>query len=170
MTDQDPGTHWFLAQCKPNSHHVAERNLARQGFAVFLPLQEETKRARGRFVTRMRPLFPGYLFVALDIRQGLWRAVNSTLGITRLVSLGGAPTPVPNELVEQLRQRCDPDGKLLPPQAFRPGDRVTFAQGPFANFVATIESLAPDRRVWVLLDLMGQQARVAVQADQIRAT
>jgi transcriptional antiterminator RfaH len=88
MTDQDHGTRWFLAQCKPNSHHVAERNLARQGFAVFLPLQEETKRARGRFVTRMRPLFPGYLFVALDIRQGLWRAVNSTLGITRLVSLG----------------------------------------------------------------------------------
>jgi transcriptional antiterminator RfaH len=77
---------------------------------------------------------------------------------------------VPDELVEQLRLRCDPDGKLLPPQAFRPGDRVTFAQGPFANFVATIESLAPDRRVWVLLDLMGQQARVAVQADQIRAT
>jgi transcriptional antiterminator RfaH len=55
-------------------------------------------------------------------------------------------------------------------RAFRPGDRVTFAQGPFANFVATIESLAPDRRVWVLLDLMGQQARVAVQTDQIRAT
>ena len=170
MTDHDPETRWFLAQCKPNSHRVAQRNLARQGFAVFLPLQEETKRARGRFVTRMRPLFPGYLFVALDIRQGPWRAVNSTLGITRLVSLGGTPTPVPDDLVEQLRLRCDPGGKLLPPQSFEPGDRVTFARGPFANFVATIESLAPDRRVWVLLELMGQQTRVAVQADQIRAT
>ena len=170
MTDQDPGSRWFLAQCKPNSHHVAERNLARQGFQVFLPLQEETKRIRGRFVTQMRPLFPGYLFVALDIRNGPWRAVNSTLGITRLVSLGGTPTPVPGELVEQLRLRCDHDGKLLPPQSFKPGDQVTFARGPFANFVATIESLAPDRRVWVLLDLMGQQARVAVQTDQIRAT
>ena len=170
MTDHDPETRWFLAQCKPNSHRVAQRNLARQGFAVFLPLQEETKRARGRFVTRMRPLFPGYLFVALDIRNGPWRAVNSTLGITRLVSLGGTPTPVPNELVEQLRLRCDHDGKLLPPPTFKPGDQVTFAKGPFANFVATIESLAPDRRVWVLLELMGHQTRVAVQADQIRAS
>ena len=169
MTHPDPGARWFLAQCKPNSHQVAARNLARQGFEVFLPLQETTQRLRGRFVTRTRPLFPGYLFVALDIRNGPWRAVNSTLGITRLVSLGGAPTPVPDDLVAQLRQRCAPNGKLLPPPSFQPGDQVAFASGPFANFVTTIESLAPDRRVWVLLDLMGQQTRVAVREDQIRA-
>jgi transcriptional antiterminator RfaH len=168
MTDQDPGTRWFLAQCKPNSHNVARRNLARQGFEVFLPLQEATARSRGRFVTQLRPLFPGYLFVALDVRNGPWRAVNSTLGVTRLVSLGGEPTPVPRDLVDQLRLRCDPDGRLLPVPTLRRGDRVTLGKGPFANFVATIESLAPDRRIWVLLDLMGQQTRVAVQADQIR--
>ena len=169
MTDHDHGTSWFLAQYKPNSQNVAKRNLERQGFAVFLPLQEETKRTRGRFVTQMRPLFPGYLFVALDIGTGPWRAVKSTLGITRLVSLGGEPTPVSRDLVSQLQQRCDPDGKLIPAQALKPGDQVTLAKGPFVNFVARIEHLAPDRRVWVLLELMGQQTRVAVRSDQIRA-
>ena len=168
MTHHDRGTRWFLAQCKPNSHNLAKRNLVRQGFPVFLPLQETTRRARGRFVTQMRPLFPGYLFVALDVRNGPWRTVNSTLGITRLVSLGGEPTPVPSDLVDQLRLRCDPEGQLLPAQSFKPGDRVTLDRGPFANFVATIESLDPDRRIWVLLELMGHQTRVAVQADQIR--
>jgi transcriptional antiterminator RfaH len=170
MTDHDHGTSWFLAQYKPNSHHVAKCNLTRQGFAVFLPLHEETKRARGRFVTQMRPLFPGYLFVAFDIGKGPWRAINSTLGITRLVSLGGEPTPVAYELINQVKQRCDPDGKSLPLQTFKPGDQVTLAKGPFANFVATIEHLTPDRRVWVLLELMGHQMRVAVQAGQIRQT
>ena len=67
MTHHDRGTTWFLAQLKPNSHRIAERNLARQGVRTFLPLQEETKRARGRFTTQMRPLFPGYLFVAFDV-------------------------------------------------------------------------------------------------------
>ena len=68
MTHHNRGTRWFLAQCKPNSHNVAKRNLVRQGFSVFLPLQETTRRARGRFVTQMRPLFPGYLFVVLNVR------------------------------------------------------------------------------------------------------
>ena len=124
MSDHDRNTTWFLAQVKPNSHNVAERNLARQGFQTFLPLQEATRRARGTFVTQMRPLLPGYIFVMLDRLQGGWRAVNSTCGITRLISLGNEPTPVPRDLVSQLMQRCDREGKLLPPELFKPGDQV----------------------------------------------
>jgi transcriptional antiterminator RfaH len=168
MTYHPRGTDWFLAQCKPNSHHIAQRNLARQGFPVFLPLQESTSRARGRFVTQMQPLFPGYLFVELDTGNGPWRAVNSTLGVTRLVSLGGQPTPVPRELVDEIQQRCGPTGKLLPAQIFEPGDQVILAAGPFAEFAATVEGIAPDRRVWVLLDLMGQQIRVTVPVGQLQ--
>jgi len=163
------GTTWFLAQLKPNCHRIAERNLVQQGFQCFLPMQEETKRAQGKFTTQMRPLFPGYLFVAFDKAYGGWRAVNSTYGITRLVSTGNNPVEVPLELVSQLMRRCDNTGKLLPPRLLRPGDQVMINKGPFVEFVATIESIAPDRRVWVLLEFMGQQTRVAVPAEQLRA-
>ena len=44
--------------------------------------------------------------------------------------------------------------------------RVT--TGPFANFVAEVEKIAPDRRVWVLMEIMGGQKRVAVGAEQLR--
>lgn len=169
MSHDDNGTTWFLAQLKPNSHRIAERNLTRQGFPAFLPMEEETKRARGKFVTQMRPLFPGYIFVALDILRGDWRAVNSTYGITRLVSFGKEPSVVPLDLVSQLMLRCDATGKLLPPKLLKPGDQVTLTKGPFANFVAEVESIAPDRRVWILMDIMGGQTRVAVGADQLRA-
>ncbi|PZX40657.1 transcriptional antiterminator RfaH [Roseinatronobacter thiooxidans] len=168
MHDHDPVTTWFLAQFKPNSHHIAQRNLNRQGFRTFLPLQEEDKRARGKFITQIRPLFPGYMFVALDIQRGGWRVVNSTSGVTRLVSLGKEPTPVPRDLVAQLMLRCDEDGKLLPPELLQPGDDVMLTKGPFADFVARVEGIAPDRRVYVLLELMGMQTRVAVGADQLR--
>ncbi|WP_296765332.1 transcription termination/antitermination protein NusG [Sediminimonas sp.] len=168
MTDRDSGARWFLAQHKPNSHRVAKRNLERQGFSTFLPVQEETRRTRGRFVTHLRPLFPGYIFVAFDPAGGNWRAINSTVGITRLIGAGNAPRIVPGELVDQLKARCDAEGKLLESQALAPGDRVTLATGPFADYVATVESLAPDRRVWLLLDLMGQQTRVAMDVAELR--
>ena len=169
LTNHDHGTSWFLAQMKPNSHRIAELNLGRQGFRTFLPLQEETKRVRGKFTTQMRPLFPGYLFVAFDVERGGWRAVNSTYGITRLVSLGKEPTPVPLDLVSTLMLRCDREGKLMSPKLLAPGDEVMVTKGPFAEFIATIERITPDRRVWVLMEIMGGATRVAVDAQHLRA-
>ena len=169
MSYHDSGTTWFLAQFKPNGHRIAERNLVQQGFRTFLPQHEETTRVRGKFIAQMRPLFPGYLFVALEMLHGGWRAVNSTYGITRIVSLGKEPTPVPLGLVSQLMLRCDQEGKLLPPKILKRGDQVMIAKGPFMNMIATIESVDPDRRVWVLMDIMGGQTRVAVDASQLRA-
>lgn len=169
MTERTQRESWFLAQYKPNAHRIAQRNLGRQGFPTFLPLQEETRRERGRFVTRKRPMFPGYLFVALDMQRAAWRSVNSTFGIARLVSLGGEPKPVPCELISQLMRRCDRKAEGMPPPLPDPGDQVTLTKGPFAGFVATIETIAPDRRIWVLLELLGRQTRVTAELEQLRA-
>jgi transcriptional antiterminator RfaH len=169
MTFHDKGTTWFLAQLKPNSASIANKNLGRQGFRTFLPMEEETRQRNGKFATTLRPLFPGYIFVALNVAEGLWRTVNSTYGITRLVSFGKEPAAVPLDLVSQLMLRCDASGKLLPPKLLKPGDQVALTNGPFANFVAEVERIAPDRRVWVLMDIMGGKTRVAVGADQLRA-
>ena len=168
MHDPAQATSWFLAQMKPNSHDIANRNLTRQGFETFLPLQEETRRTRGRFITRRRPLFPGYVFVAVDATRGAWRTINSTYGVTRLVSVAGTPTPVPDALVTELRDRCDDEGMLLPPRQMQAGDDVVLTKGPFADFVATVERIAPDRRVWVLIEMMGAQTRVGLDPEHVR--
>lgn len=162
------GNTWFLAQFKPNCHKIAERNLHRQNFQTFLPLHEETRRRSGRFITTMRPLFHGYLFVSFDTSKGGWQAINNTYGITKLVSFANKPQSVPNDLVLKLMQRCDAEGKLLPPQKFQTGDTVTLSGGPFSDFVATVEKVDADQRVWVLLDLMGRATRVAVQPDMLQ--
>lgn len=169
MAVQEGNTGWFLAQIKPNCATIANRNLRRQGFDTFLPMEEETRQRSGKFVTTKRPLFPGYIFVAFDANRGHWRSVNSTYGVTKLVSFGKDPAQVPHELVSELKQRCDESGALLPPQILNPGDQVTLTKGPFAHFVAEVEKIAPDQRVWVLMDVMGGQTRVAVGADQLRA-
>lgn len=147
---------------------MAERNLRRQHFQTFLPMHEETRRKAGRFISTVRPLFTGYMFVAFDTSKGGWRAINSTYGITRLVSFGEDPQPVPLDLISRLMLRCDDGGKLLPPRILQPGDVVRLTSGPFAEFVATVEKISPDQRVWVLLDLMGRTTRVAVHPDALQ--
>lgn len=159
---------WYLTQLKPNCAWIAEKNLNRQGFETFLPLEEATTERRGKFVTNVQPLFPGYIFVRLDVSKGSWRSVNSTYGVTRLVSFGAAPAPVPHQLVDSIQSRCDDTGKLLPPDKLKPGDKVSLASGPLAHFIAHIDEILPDQRVWVLLDIMGGQTRVKVDARQLR--
>lgn len=169
MTSHDQNKSWFLAQLKPNCAQIADKNLQRQGLETFLPLQEETRPRNGKFVTEAHPLFPGYIFVTFDVRQGLWRRINATYGVGRLVSFGQTPAEVPRGLIEGLRQRCDGTSKLLPPSTFAPGDQVRLTSGPFVNFVAEVETIDPDQRIWVLMDLMGAKTRVAVDGAQMRA-
>lgn len=169
MTEHSGRLGWYLAQFKPNCHKIAKRNLDQQGFRTFLPLQEETYRWRGRFLTEQRPLFPGYIFLSFDVQEGAWRAVRSTQGITRLVSFGAEPTIVPTQVVSQLMLRCDRNGNFLPPRILKSGERVRLTKGPFTGFTATIEGMAPERRIWLLLEMMGQNMRVATLASDLRA-
>ena len=159
---------WYVALLKPNSALIAERNLVRQGFEVFLPRESVTRRRGSKFVEVARPLFPGYVFVALARQGADIRKVNSTHGVARIVSFGNAPAPVPSELISELMQRCDENGFLRPPAQLSAGDQVVLTSGPFAKLVATVESLTPDKRVWVLLDLLGSQTKVLASREYLR--
>lgn len=169
MVDHTTASKWFLAQIKPNCVQIAKKNLTRQGFQTFLPCKDSTVQRRGRFTTTLQPLFPGYIFVALDVVRGQWRAVNSTYGITRLVSFSNRPAQVPDELIDELRARCDPEGKILPPPLLSPGDSVRLMAGPFSGFLASVEAMDSQQRVWVLMDIMGGQTRVGVDTRQLQA-
>ena len=158
---------WFLVQFKPNSHNVAVRNLKRQGFETFLPFQEITRRQATRFVSELRPLFPGYMFIRLDPETSPWRKVDSTYGVARIVSFGDSPAPVPPGLVESLLGRCDETGRMRSRENLGVGDAVKVIEGPFSEFVGTVETIDAEQRVWLLLEFMGQTTRIQVNANQV---
>lgn len=120
---------------------------------------------------KISPLFPGYLFAAFNPTEISFRTVNSTLGVSRLVTNGyNLESGLPIALIEGLKDRCDIDGILRPPEALRPGESIRILAGPFANYVATVKTLSAAERVQVLFELMGQviQAEISV-ADVERA-
>lgn len=168
MSTCESGQSWFLAQCKPNRQIVAKRNLLRQGFLTFLPMVEETRRVSGKFSTKPMPLFPGYIFVNICISSGAWRSVNSTYGVTKLVSFGSEPAVVPKLFMEQIFLRCDSNEMLLPAKDFEIGDEVLLTKGPFANCIGIIEHIEPDRRIFLLMEMMGSYTRVSVCAEDLQ--
>ena len=71
---------WYLIQLKPNSHSLAERNLRRQGFETFLPMQKITHRKASRFVSDLKPAFLGYMCVSVNSKLALGAQSTARLG------------------------------------------------------------------------------------------
>jgi transcriptional antiterminator RfaH len=172
-TEAMHGLRWYLVQCKPNAARIAVRNLENQGFVTFLPLQEITKRKGKIFQRQIRPLFPGYLFVQIDPDRGPWRQVNSTRGVNRLVRLGAEPSMVPNKIVEALIARCDKQSILrqtieTQSSQLQAGNQAQVTKGPFSGFISTISETEPNNRINILIEIMGQTTKVAINADALQ--
>ncbi len=161
---------WCAVQVKRNCFRKAEQALAQQQIAVFCPKQRGEMRRFGKQVAQASLLFPGYFFVAIDEANPQWRAVANTVGVSRIVMKNpGVPARMPAPLLDGLMRRCDAGGFLLPPSEIQAGDNVRISSGPFSQFIATVERVEPERRVWVLLDLLGSERPVEVRLDDLAA-
>ena len=159
---------WFILQFKPNSHYQAKKNLNRQGFETFLPLHNITTRKVSRFTTTTKPLFPGYMFITFNRVEANWHKINNTYGVSRLVTTNANLRPIPNIFIDNLMRRYDTSGNLLPVQKLKKGDQVKVLKGPFAHFIATIETYETDQRVWILMDLLGRKTKIQTPADTLQ--
>jgi len=172
-TETTHDLHWYLVQCKPNAAQIAVRNLENQNFCTFLPLQEITKRKGKIFQRQIQLLFPGYLFVQLHPDQGPWRQVNSTRGVSCLVRLGAKPSVVANEIIEALMARCDEQSVLrqtseAQSSKLHVGSQAQVTQGPFSGFIATIADIEPNNRINILIEIMSQTTKVAINAGALQ--
>ena len=155
---------WHLVLCRPNQHQLAERSLSRLDCEVFLPRQESRRHWRGRIIQELRPVFAGYLFVGTDPARPIWQPIRRAHGVSRIIGFGAhGPAMVPARVVAGLMARCDADGVLRPFQnEFAVGDAIRIVSGPFADFVTQVDKIDPDRRLHVLLDLLGRPTRVVL--------
>ena len=159
---------WFILQFKSNSHHLAAKNLNRQGFETFLPLHETTSRRLSRFINTSKPLFPGYMFIRFDRAESEWHKINNTYGVSHLITFNSILKSIPTIFVDHLMKRYDLSGKLLPIQKLKKGDQVTVLTGPFANFIATVETYETDQRIWILIDLMGRKTKTQASVEDLQ--
>lgn len=162
---------WHVAQTLVRAEERAQINLKRQGFEAYLPrYSRERRHARRRDIVKA-PLFPGYIFVRLDLEAAPWRSINGTLGVSHLVCNGDRPAVVPDGVVEEIRARENSDGLIpLTPDQFQKGDALRIVSGALAECFGLFEKMADRDRVVLLLDLLGRKVRVKAPLDVVAAS
>lgn len=160
---------WFPIYCKPRQELIAQENLARQGFQVFLPRIQIRKRRRGQWVDVIEVLFPRYIFIRTDPDKKSIESVRSTRGVVGMVRFGGQPAVVADDVMEAIIRNEDPDSGLhrncCPP--FHTGDQVRLAEGPFEGMEGIFVQEDGEERVIVLLELLGKANKIKVDRDLI---
>lgn len=162
---------WYVVQSQPNAELKAVAHLNRQGFVTYLPRYLKRRRHARRVDIVAAPLFPRYLFVAIDMKATRWRSIYSTVGVSRMVCNGDLPTPIPNQVVTTLKAREDASGlvRLEHQPSFRVGDKIRVLDGVFADCFALYEGMKDSDRVAILLDLLGRKVRVMVNVESVAA-
>jgi transcriptional antiterminator RfaH len=159
---------WYAVHAKSHNEARVLRYLTQKAVSAFLPFIEVIRRYRYRCVRRLEPLFPGYLFVQME-RMGCnpdrWHTVRWAPGVKAILGTGDAPIPLPDTVIDAIKTRMQDLGFVRPALGFDPNARVLIKRGPLAGLEAIFEKpLSRSRRVRVLMDLLGQQRRVHVDA------
>jgi transcriptional antiterminator RfaH len=160
---------WYLIFTKPKMERVAQANLERQQYQIFLPRIQISKRLRGRYTRRIEAMFPRYLFIHLDTVHDNWMPIRSTLGVSHMVRFGGLPAQVPEALITELMANQDDNGvNVTQRREILHGDRVEILDGPMAGYVGLFEQHCSAERVQILLKIVGNETRVNIDRHQIQ--
>jgi transcriptional antiterminator RfaH len=147
--------YWAVARTESQREATARRFLGAQGFECYLPVIQLPP-LPGRGVRRIAPLFPGYLFVHIELQ---WYAVKPTFGIRGgLIMDGAVPGKIADSVIDEIRQREVAGVVKLPaPSRFKRGQKVRIVRGPFEGRDGLYDGQAPNERERVLLSLFGQR-------------
>lgn len=160
---------WYLIFTKPKMERVAQANLERQQYEIFLPQIQISKRLRGRYTRRIEAMFPRYLFIHLDTVQDNWMPIRSTLGVSQVIRFGGLPAQVPDALITELMSSQDEHGfNITRLREILHGDRVEILDGPMAGYVGLFEQHCSAERVQILLKIVGNETRVNLDRHLIQ--
>lgn len=149
---------WYALHSKPMKEALLWEQLRLQQIECYYPcIRVQPLSAHAR---RMKPYFPGYIFGHVDLDHINLSTLQWMPGASGIVSFGGIPASVPDNVVAAIRRRVEEinaaGGELF--HDLKPGDTVTIQDGPFSGYDAIFDArLSGEERVRVFLKLLNRQ-------------
>jgi transcriptional antiterminator RfaH len=167
IDEVDHDSQWYVVHTNPKQEDRAYSNLRGWGVETLHP-KMKTRRVNqfsGALSYITKPLFPRYIFAKFDARKQLAN-ISFTRGVHNVVSFGGQPTPVEEDVIRILSSRIDDHGFVKFGNQLKPGDKVVIKAGALRDFEGVFErELNDNERISVLLTTISYQGRVVVNRD-----
>ena len=146
---------------------VESMNFTDKVLELLIPTQNKIRISKGKKQNVAEKIFPGYLLVKMILTDNSWLAVRTTPGITGFVGMGNKPTPLPKEEVKTILKFMTMEAPKYK-AAFSVGEAVKIIEGPFADFLGTVEYIDEEKgKVKVLVSIFGRETPVELDLLQV---
>lgn len=136
-------------------------------FDIIVPTRNTIKVSQGKKENVLEKIFPGYVLIRMILDDESWLLVRTTQGVTAFVGAGNKPTPISEKEVEAIQKFMKMEEPLYK-TAFTKGEAVKIVDGPFADFLGTIDEIDETKgRLKVLVSIFGRETPVELDFLQV---
>jgi len=178
-TKRPEGVEWYVIHSYSGYENKVEKNLKHRIesmdmqdkiFQIVVPTEEEVELKDGQRRVIERRVFPGYILVEMLLDEDSWYVVRNTPGVTGFVGSGNEPTPLRPEEVDKILKRMEAEAPKVK-VSFKVGQKVRIVEGPFEDFMGTVDEIDLDRaRVRVLVNFFGRETPIELDFLQVERT
>jgi len=145
-------------------------------FEVLLPTEVVSEVKAGKKSTKVRKLYPGYVFIQMrlygedkKVINKPWYFVKEVAGVIGFVG-GDAPAALRQSEIDEIRSRIEAaNGKEVPKVVYTVGEEVKINDGAFANLTGRIDEIDPDRgKLKVSVSIFGRFTPVELEYWQVQ--
>mgnify|MGYP003083457928 CR=1 FL=1 len=155
---------WYVIHTYSGYEKKVKDNLER----ILVPEEDEIDVKDGRKRTVRRKIYPGYVFVEMEVNDRSWYVVRNTPGVTGFVGSATKPVPLEPQEVRRILKSQGIEKEVRPQISVEIGEQVRIISGPFDNFYATITEINNEKGTLKgLIDMFGRETSVEVDYSQI---
>src|SRR6476661_4420975 len=143
-----PEKRWYVIHTYSGYENKVKANLEHR--IESMAMEDEIEIRQGQRHTVQKKVYPGYVLVEMILDPDSWFVVRNTPGVTSFVGGANIPgvrsEPIPldeNEVKQILRHMGVETPKFR--VAFTKGQSVRVTDGPFAEFIGTVDEVNPER-------------------------
>lgn len=150
---------------------VKEKKMEDQFGRVVIPVENLVKVKKGKRVVEEKRLYPGYIVIEMESTDEALRLVNSVSGVTHFLGSKNKPTALSEDEVKALLTQVEESkNKVITKIPFTKGERVTVIDGPFTDFIGTVEEVFPEReKVKVMVVIFGRPTPIELGFHQLKS-
>ncbi len=156
---------WYAAYTSANHEKRVAEQLGVRSVEHFLPVYESLRHWKDRRMKLQLPLFPGYVFVRLALRDRL--QVLQVPGVAKLVGFNGMPTALPQGEIEALRTSLGSGVRAEPHPYLRVGRRIRIKSGSLAGLEGVLLRRKNSTRFVISLDLIMRSVAVEIEGCEV---
>lgn len=136
-------------------------------FDIIVPTRNTIKVSQGKKENVKEKIFPGYVLVKMILDDESWLLIRTTQGVTAFIGAGNKPTPISEKEVEAIQKFMNEEEPLYK-TAFTLGEAVKIVDGPFADFLGTIDDIDEAKgKIKVLVSIFGRETPVELDFLQV---